>query len=94
MEELASLYRKTLKERIITLESARERLQAGEADVIEIIRDIVHKLKGSGSTYGYPEITSKAEAIFEADQEIPVDRLDALLAVMRQVAFDEDSSAS
>ena len=88
MEDLKRHYRATMAKRIDALESVRVALLKGEPGTADTIRQIAHQLKGSGSTYGYPEITAAAEALQNAqEKEIPA-RLDALLVILRKVAFE------
>ena len=89
MEDLKRRYWATLAKRIEALEPARVALLEGEPGAAaDTIRQIAHQLKGSGSTYGYPEITAAAETLQNAqEKEIPA-RLDALLVILRKVAFE------
>ena len=87
MEDLKRHYRAAMAMRIDVLEPAKVALLEGEPGTADTIRQIAHQLKGSGSTYGYPEITAAAEALQNAqEKEIPA-RLDALLVILRKVAF-------
>lgn len=88
MEDIKHGYREALVKRIDILESAGADLLAGKPGAADTIRQIVHQLKGSGGTYGYPEITAAAEALQNArEKEIPAG-LDALLVILRKVAFE------
>lgn len=88
MENLRHRYWAALAKRIDALEPARVALLEGEPGAADTIRQIAHQLKGSGSTYGYPEITAAADALQNAqEKEIPA-RLDALLVILRKVAFE------
>ena len=88
MEDLKRHYQAAMTKRIDALESARVALLEGEPETADTIRQIAHQLKGSGSTYGYREITAAAEVLQNAqEKEIPA-RLDALLVILRKVAFE------
>jgi HPt (histidine-containing phosphotransfer) domain-containing protein len=88
VEDIKQRYREALVKHIDALESARADLLAGDPGAADTIRQIVHQLKGSGGTYGYQEITAAAEALQNAqEKEIPA-RLDALLVILRKVAFE------
>ena len=88
MEDLKRRYRAAMANRIDALESAGVALLKGEPGTADTIRQIAHQLKGSGSAYGYPEITAAAEVLQNAqEKEIPA-RLDALLVILRKVAFE------
>ncbi len=86
MDDLKRLYREALAARIDALEAARQALLAGESEGVDSIQRLAHTLKGSGGTYGFPEITEAAAALetAEADQTIPL--LDTLLGILREVA--------
>jgi HPt (histidine-containing phosphotransfer) domain-containing protein len=93
MDELQRMYRDALRTRLAVLESARAELanggdrvgeRAGEEDALAAsVRRLAHTLRGSGATYGFPEITRAAEAAEDAPAGQLVDRLDALLVVIR-----------
>lgn len=86
MDDLKRLYREALVARIDALEVARQALLAEEPEVEDSIQRLAHTLKGSGGTYGFPEITEAAAALeaAEADQTMPL--LDTLLGILREVA--------
>jgi len=52
----------------------------GDADAIERVCGISHQLKGSGTSYGYPEITSLAAAVLHASAGDFAEATDALVA--------------
>ena len=83
-------YRENLDARIADLDEARQALREKDSGAIEAIRDIAHMLKGSGSMYGFPEITEAAAAVGNAalDQLLP--SVDSLLDTIRQTAFGRD----
>ena len=90
MDDLRRLYREALVARIDALQVARQAFLAGDQEGVDSIRRLAHTLKGSGGTYGFPEITEAAEALEagEADQAIPL--LDTLLGILREVASSGD----
>jgi two-component system cell cycle response regulator len=76
MEDLKKWYRAGLATRVEALKAARRDLDAGES--IESVRRIAHTLRGSGTTYGFPEITETAAALEDAapaDFTIALERL-------------------
>ncbi len=88
MEDIKQRYREALVKHIDALESARADLLAGEPGAADIIRQIVHQLKGSGGTYGYQEITAAAGALQNVRvKELPAS-LDTVLVILRKVAFE------
>ena len=86
MDDLRRLYREALVARIDALQVARQALLAGDLEGADSIRRLAHTLKGSGGTYGFPEITAAAAALeaVETDHAIPL--LDSLLGILREMA--------
>jgi HPt (histidine-containing phosphotransfer) domain-containing protein len=89
VNELRQLYRQALVERIRTLEDARDRL-ADDGDAAQVIRRTAHSLRGSGGTYGFPEISTAATAVEQAgDADLRL-TLHALITLLRATAADAD----
>ncbi len=88
MELLIRHYHEKLVKRIDDLESAGTVLMAGETGTIDTIRQMAHQLKGSGGTYGYPEITAAAEALHDARENDFPERLNELLVILRKTVFE------
>jgi CheY-like chemotaxis protein len=78
-EDLQSLYRQALPARIAALESAHAARDDDE------IRSIAHALRGSGATYGFPDVTAAAAAVESADADEIGGFADALVAALRSV---------
>jgi CheY-like chemotaxis protein len=77
--ELQELYRRALPARIAALERARDE---GADDEIQ---GIAHTLRGSGATYGFPQVTEAAGALESATPaELPA-RTEALIAALQSV---------
>ncbi|MFH1740563.1 MAG: response regulator [bacterium] len=91
MDDLKTHYRQGLPTRIEALESAKRTLPENAAEAIESIRRIAHSLRGSGATYGFPEISRTAEALEEASEKQLPKRLDELLAVLRETLAGGDA---
>ena len=89
MDDLKHLYRKALVERIKALKAGRTALVAQEPTAASTIRHVGHMLKGSGGTYGFPEISKAAATVVNADEDQLLDRLDALLVLAQKVADDD-----
>ncbi len=88
MLELKSWYRDRLPTRIAALESARAGIPRSPAESVESIRRIAHSLRGSGATYGFPEITEAARHLEEAgEREIPP-CLETLLSTLRDASVN------
>lgn len=93
MNDLQQMYRNTLRRRIQALEAARDALAAGDPEAEADVQRIAHNLRGSGSTYGFPEITAAAEKLELADRDQWISELDDLMAIIREVAGVAGSTA-
>ena len=60
MRDLQSAYRRNLPALIGELETAASGLRVGRAAADEDIRRLAHQLKGSGGSYGFPEVSEAA----------------------------------
>ncbi len=85
MNDLEYHYRDALVGRIIGLKATRIALEAGESGAGASIKELAHMLKGSGGTYGFPEITTAAAALEQAHEDELLERLDELLVFMEGV---------
>ena len=91
--KLTAYYRGSVSRRIPVLLAARERLLEEDetAAVGEEIRQIAHALKGTGRSYGVPEVSDAAEAVEDAPPEADLSPvLDRLLEVLHGVAGSGD----
>ncbi len=85
MQELTRWYLDTLLDRASELENALG-LLVGDDDrltTIDTIRRIAHALRGSGATYGYPQITATAAAVDDAPDNDIEERTRQLIASLR-----------
>jgi CheY-like chemotaxis protein len=89
MEKLTRFYRQALGERIAELEAAQTQL-AGEPAAEVQVRRVAHALRGSGGTYGFPEISTAAAAVEDAPRATLAAEVDALLVVLRGIARPAD----
>lgn len=92
MADLRAVYRQALPGRIQALESARATMGSPEAEAT--VRRIAHSLRGSGGTYGYPEVTAAATAVENAEPANLPAMLDQLIAVLRSVAAEPEREAT
>src|SRR6185503_19910084 len=86
MRELRAGYRNRLPTRIAALETALDGICRQDADAVEALRRIAHQLRGSGATYGFPEISQAARDVEEAGHPDLPAALRALLAALRLAA--------
>jgi two-component system cell cycle response regulator len=84
MEDLKKWYRAGLATRIEALKAARRELDS-DSEALHSMRRIAHTLRGSGATYGFPEITEAAAALEEAPDLDFAPSLERLLETMREI---------
>ncbi|MEK8024332.1 MAG: response regulator, partial [Candidatus Hydrogenedentota bacterium] len=80
-------YRSELAARLLTLTDASRDLDL-EPALNESSRRIVHILRGSGSMYGFPDITAAARAVEESSDQERGTRLEELIAVLCRAIDD------
>jgi diguanylate cyclase (GGDEF)-like protein len=85
MKNLQELFWKAIAGQIASLENARKALEQGEAEAEETIRRIAHSLRGSGGTYGYPQVTVAAGSAVDAPTERLAGEAANLLSVLREL---------
>ena len=86
MRELRSWYRNRLPARIGALEAALDGICGQNAEAVASVRRIAHQLRGSGATYGFPEISEMARTVEEAEEKALPEVLQALLQTLRSAA--------
>jgi HPt (histidine-containing phosphotransfer) domain-containing protein len=91
MDDLRRTFRQALSGRIAALEAARAVM--GSDDAASAVRRVAHALRGSGGTYGFPDITAAAAAVEDADEHDLAARLDELIALLRATATGSDAPA-
>lgn len=88
MDELRQIYRQAMPARIHELEAALSELANARGDNEAVIRRTAHSLRGSGATYGFPEVSAAASAVEDADPAMLAHSTQQLLAVLRGVAHE------
>lgn len=68
---------------IEVLESARKESVEEQTDAAASVKRISHNLKGSGSTYGFPDISNAAAMLEESAMDMFAERLDHLIGVLK-----------
>ncbi len=91
MDDLRAFFREGIVARIKALESAQRALVRGDEEANEAIRRIAHSLRGSGGTYGFPEVTSSAALVEDCAGESLGEALEELLSTLREVAESGDN---
>ena len=82
LEELKEQYRQSLPDKISAIKALLQDIRAGKAEAGERLRLIAHTLHGSGSTFGYPEISLAARAVEHAT---PAELLKELANLIRSL---------
>jgi two-component system cell cycle response regulator len=86
MRELRAWYRNRLAARILALEAARSALALRVTEAVTSLRRMAHQLRGSGATYGFPEISESARALEEAPDGELLGPVNLLLDTLRKAA--------
>ena len=60
MEDLQQFYRGAVGDQVAALQHALVQLESGAGSAEETVRQLAHTLKGSGSSYGFPEVSFAA----------------------------------
>lgn len=87
LDELKEQYRASLPDKVAALEHLLKDLHEGSTDALEKIRLMAHTLHGSGSTFGYPEISSAARQLENAEVDDIEEHADQLMHAMSQATL-------
>lgn len=88
-EELKQQYRQTLPEKISTIKALLQELREGKEGAEARLRHLAHTLHGSGSTFGYPEISQAARAVEHAENDDLLKQLTLLIRTLITAAATE-----
>lgn len=86
---MKAMFRQAAPARIAALEAGRGSVMANAPDAVVSVRRIAHSLRGSGGTFGFPEITEAAKCLEESAEADVLEGIDGLLATLRKVASDD-----
>lgn len=86
LDELREWYTQHLVVRLDALLAAKEAFLAGNVTAADSIRRIAHTVKGSGSTYGFPEVTAAAAMVDHAPDDILLEKTEHLVEVLRSIS--------
>ena len=89
MDDLTEAYRAGVQPHLEELRATTPLVRDGDSAAIERVRGISHQLKGSGTSYGYPEITSLATAVLHTSTADLPEALEALITGLDRVAGAE-----
>jgi len=90
MDNLKQLYRDGLISRLEAIESAKKELVKNDPEIKESIKRIAHSLRGSGTTYGFPEITKFAGEVEDAEDMDIQPKTEQLIKLLKEVIADEN----
>lgn len=63
MDELQQFFRDSVVDQLHALENLTPAVRRGDADAVSRARGIAHSLKGSGASYGFPEVSESAARV-------------------------------
>ena len=89
---VAEAYRVGLSAKIEALTSLGRQLGPGEQEVCAAVKRIAHQLRGSGATFGFPEITKAAALVEDAASDCNPDHVRELVEVLRTVQGEAGSA--
>ena len=84
-EQIRSQYLKSLQGRVDSLMAQIEKYYEGSDMAEQNLRMIAHALHGSGSTFGFPEITRASAEVEESVGEEIIARIRVLIQVLEEV---------
>lgn len=90
--ELADFYLANLPPQVEALADAIADLEASETDAVDAVRRITHQLKGSGETYGFPDVTALAKKTLAAEDEDLADPAHELLDLLNHLTDEAPTS--
>lgn len=82
LERLRADYLAKFPARIEELSQALASWQEGDAEGLELVRRIAHRLRGSGASYGFPAISESAAALEDAPESDVPERAAAFIEVL------------
>ncbi|HEX6693420.1 MAG TPA: response regulator [Longimicrobiales bacterium] len=85
MADLKDYYRHAVNGRVAEIEDALARRATDPDGAAVVIRRAAHSLRGSGGTYGFPEVSAAAAVAEDADDEELDSAAEALLTVLRGI---------
>ena len=80
------VFREAAGRRVAAIEAALESLDAGSDEAADSLRRLAHSLRGSGASYGFPEVTEAAALVEDAAADALARTARDLLDVLRGVA--------
>lgn len=91
LDQLKQVYRQALNDKIEAIKSHLREVRAGDTEAEARLRIIAHSLHGSGTTYGFPDISKAAKAVEHANKEELLKKLAVLITVLQDTAAETDA---
>jgi CheY-like chemotaxis protein len=88
--ELQAWYRTAMLKRIDELRALRPSLQAGEERAFDAARAIGQALRGSGATFGFPEVTAVATLLETSSDAEVLRRVEGLVSELQVLAASRE----
>ncbi len=88
-DKLQEKYKNSLPEKIYKIESLLKDFKSNELGAEEKIKTLAHSLHGSGSTYGFPEISQAAREVEHADDRDFLEKINCLIIKLQQVSSNK-----
>ena len=85
MQDLIEAYRRGVEPLLDGLRSVLPDVRNGNDEAIATARGLSHQLKGSGSSFGHPEVTALAAAVLDTTDSDLAEALDPLIAALEDV---------
>ena len=91
MEDFQKVYIRKLSPKIEALQAALDALRSGDTEAHASAKRIAHTLKGSGATYGFPNVSTLAEVVEEASGDEIITPLDKLVNYLRFLKSEDEA---
>jgi DNA-binding response OmpR family regulator len=83
---LREFYLASLPPQIDALEAAIDAFENGDISARDTIGRVAHQLKGSGASYGFPEVTDRALEVLTADDMSIVSETQSLVSLLAEMS--------
>ena len=93
-EDLRSWYRDAMRRRLAELRDFRSDLRDGRPEAFDAARAVAQALRGSGATFGYPELSVAAGHVESASDSAVLRRTEGLIEDVRRLASGDTSDDS
>ncbi len=94
LEELKEQYRLSLPDKVKTIRALLSEFRAGNAEAQANLRLLAHSLHGSGTTFGYPQISEAARKVEHASPETLLQHLANLVRVLLDAARESAAAVA